>query len=245
MEIIINNVTFTLLPLNSIRRKAFVENILSNYNYEQPSFDAFMEETRKILEEKHKIIFSLDQVKKNFLKSFNQKIIDTIWLFIHKNDKIILKTKDNIVINSDQIVNFIENYSNKVKEYVSYVKNNSNNKEESEDIIVIYSYLSKCYGWTFEQIEEMDELQLLKAIEQAIISNKTDSVNQVNLQSLSGAFVSGNKKAKSQIDKMNRDLNIEVNMKKLLKVNPNLKAKTELTREQLQKIMEAQDVRRS
>jgi hypothetical protein len=88
---------------------------------------------------------------------------------------------------------------------------------------------------------EMDELQLLKALEEAIQLKKSEQIEQINSNALAGAYASGSKKAKNEIDKLNRKLSSDRNLKKLIKSNPKLEMKNELTREQLQKIMDADE----
>ena len=239
MELIINKSTYTLKSVNSERRQLFVDKVLSNYNYQSASFEDFMIATKDVLEKDHNIKMSLPQVKINFFKQYGHNVLICIWSFLTPEDKKELKTIENLDISQDEIKKFIESVSAKIVEYVKFVKSNSASGSK-EDLEVIYSYLSKAYGWTFDYIREMDELDLMKAIDQAIVLNKKENLDQINSQALAGAYAGGSKKAKSQIDKMNKSLVTELNIKQLKKTNPNLEMKNELTREQIQAIMDVE-----
>jgi len=70
------------------------------------------------------------------------------------------------------------------------------------------------------------------------LNDKKDNINNINSQALANAYASGSKKAKSQIDTLSRKLTTEINVKKLLKTNPNMEVSHEITREQMAKLME-------
>ena len=236
MEIIINKSTYTLKAVNSTRRQFFVDNVLSNYNYQAADFDTFLEETQKVLKEKHGKNLSLEEVSKQFFKQYNSNLFASIWSFLNPEDKKELKLLGNIDVTKQELTSFIEWVSSKIKAYANYAKKSEGGKEDPE---VVYSYLSRCYGWTFDHIRDMDELELLKAIENAVLITKRENVVSINNQSLAGAYVSGNKKAKNQIDQINRELTSKTDMETIKKVNPGMKAST--SRDQIRKIMGAQN----
>lgn len=237
MELFINNTTYTLRTLNAERRQLFVDKVLVNYNFQAKNFDEFAELVRIELEKTHNLKMTVVQVKNNFFKNHLKNIKDVIWEFLKAEDKKDIGKAENIEIEVEDAKKFIEFICEKIRIYADYVKVN-NSRAEKEDIHTIYSYLSRTYGWTFEEIKEMDELELTKAIEQAVILNKKENVDQINSVALAGAYAGGNKKAKSQIDKINKSLTTEINVRKLKRTNPELKMKNELTREQIQKIMD-------
>ena len=239
MELVVNKTTLQLKEINTERRHFFVVNVLSNYNHNEENFDVFIEKTKQELEKTHNIKLSNEKVKEKFFTQFNEKLQTTIWLFLKEEDKKTIGTIENLDVEQDQIQKFIEFGCIKIKEYSDYVKVVSGKQTPtSEDIYAIYSYLSKSYGWTFDYIKDMDELQLVKALEQAILNDKKENVNNINNQALAASYASGNKKAKSQVDSLFRKLSTEINVKNLMKTNPDLQVKNELTREQMQKIME-------
>lgn len=236
MEILINKSTYTLKSVNSSRRQFFVEKILSNYNYQAEDFDSFLKDIQKSLKENHNQDLTIEEVGKQFFKQYNSNVFASIWDFLTARDKKELKTIDNLDISKGELKKFIEYVSNKIRVYAAYVKS-SKNEGVKEDPEVIYAYLSRCYGWTFQYIKEMDELELMKAIENAIVINKRENANNINAQSLAGAYIAGNKKAKNQIDQINREVSAKSDMEAIKKANPGMKAAT--SRDQIRKIMEA------
>jgi len=241
MELIINKATYTLKEMNAPRRQFFVDNVLSHYNYEAKDFDSFIKLIQDELLNKYQITKSILQVKQDFFKQFSLKLHLTIWQFLNPRDKKELKTADNLDIEQVELQKFIETNCAKIKEYSEYVKTIPSDGIV-EDINAIYSYIASTYGWSLNDIKEMDELELLYCLEQAIILNKKKNIEDVNIQSLAGSYVSGSKKAKSQIDKMSSQLKNEILEKQLQKNNPTLQMKNELTKEQLRQIMEGKDV---
>ena len=208
MELIINNATYTLKPLNAERRKVFVNEVLSFYNYEEESFKSFMIKTQEIVQEKYGKKMTLKKVEEEFFKGYSRNVLNSIWSFLYKGDKSILKTSLNLSVEKEELQKFIEYVCNKIKEFTVYIKDKHNGGTK-EDIFKTYSYLSRTFGWTFEEIQEMDELELLKAIENAVLINERESVSHVNLQTLSGAYVAGSKEARTQISTMNNSLKVK------------------------------------
>ena len=238
MELIINDSTYTLKSVNAERRIIFVEKVLSIYNYQSKNFESFLKETQKILKEKYKLDMSLEKVESNFFKNYSQSVHYSIWTFLTPEDKKQLKNINNLDISQNEIQKFIEYICNKIKEYSSYIKKN-HKKTADEDIHSVYSYLSRAYGWTFDQIKEMDELELMKAIENAVDILEKENASNINSHALASAYGSGNKKAKTQIDSINRRLSMKNKMKNANNVEP--KDNTTLSREDIKKIMEAEN----
>lgn len=234
MELILNNKTYTLRNINSERRQFFVNHILPNYQIENE--DEFFSEIQKSLQTNHKIEKPLDQIKKDFFKQFGKILNQSIWMFLFPEDKKELGIVENINVSKDESVKFINWLCNFIKKYTSYVGSTSS-KSKSEDIETILSFVSSIYGWTFDEMKEMDELELLKAVEQAIEIKKKNQIEQINSNALAGAYASGSKKAKTEIDKLNRNLNKENQIREIKKVNPEFKMKNELSRDQLEKLM--------
>lgn len=235
MELIINNITYTLKSINSERRIIFVNKILSFYNYKSNNFESFLKETQEILKNKYKLDMTLPKVKSNFFKHYSESIYYCIWNFLSSEDKKELKNINNLDISQNEIKKFIEYVCNKIKEYDSYVKKN-HKKTSSEDIYSVYSYLSRIYGWTFDEIKEMDELELMKSIENAVDILEKENASNINSHALAAAYGSGNKKAKSQIDSINKKVSIKNKIKNANNIEP--KDNTTLSRNDIEKIME-------
>lgn len=237
MELIINGSTYTLRSVNSERRNIFVQKVLSIYDYRSANFDAFLKDTQKVLKEKHKLDMTLDQVKSNFFKHYSIGLHTSIWSFLSSEDKKSLKTIDNLKIHENELKKFIEYVCKKIREYSSYVKTN-HNKGTSEDIHSVYSYLSRVYGWTFDEIKEMDELELMKAIENATQIIERENASNINANALAAAYGTGSKKAKSQIDSINRKISTKSKMRTAGNVTPK---EDSISREDIKRMMEARN----
>jgi hypothetical protein len=179
MEIIINNTTFTLKSVNAKRRAFFIENVLSFYNYQASNFEEYLLQSQKYLKENHKKDYSIEQLRHNFFKLYSENLHICIWNFLSAENKQSLKKIDNLDISANELKKFIEYVSLKIKEYSIYVKNTKSDGVP-ENLHTIYSYIARVYGWTFVQIEEMDELELLKALENAIKIMEKENVNNIN-----------------------------------------------------------------
>lgn len=240
MELVINKKTYVLRELNSSRRQFFVNYIFPFYNYSPEGLEKHFQEIQNHLSEKFKIKKSLDQVKKDFFKEFGQSLNLAIWIFLKDEDKKEIGIAQNLNVDKVEIEKLINWVSTKIKAYSEHVSG-SKSVNKSEDIEAIYCYLAATYGWTFEQMKEMDELQLLKSIEEAIDINRRNQVDGINSMALATAYGSGSKRAKTEIDKINKKVKTDLQMKEFKKVNPTFEMKNELTREQLQKIMDKEN----
>ena len=193
MELILNDRTYVLKNVNSERRFWVLKNILS------------------LLEGK---------VEGNieFRLSLKKKVQEGIWLFLKPEDKKELGTVKDLKVKESTCLIFIQHVSEKIKQYCEYVKKESFGKRsncQNEDLESIYAFLAKQNSWTKEYIREMDELDLLKSIKEAIKLKKRNVREKINHESLVAAFASGSKQAKRSIDKMNLDAQREEFYKKI------------------------------
>jgi len=125
MELVINNVTYTLREMNGKRRHSFVRDVLTNYNFQSENFSDFLIETQKKLKENHGLQMTVEQVQKSFFKEFDSKIMGSIWEFLNAEDKKEIGTIDKLEVDKEQIKKFIEFNCAKIKEYTEYTKGNS------------------------------------------------------------------------------------------------------------------------
>ncbi len=230
MELIINDKVCELKGLNQERKAFFISRVLSFYNYEADSFQDHIQKTQEYLKKVHKIKMKLIDVEKAFIKDYQKSVKDSIWTFLKPSDKIILKSTKHISITAEQIKLFIENICNKIKELSSYINEKKGNTTK-EDTIFVYSYISRFYGWTIEQIKDMDELEMMKSLEYAIELSERENVNKINSQALAGAYVGGSKEAKTQIDSLNRKT------KRKQKIDPKNLQDNSLSFSEIEKIM--------
>lgn len=235
MEIIINGKSCELKLVNAERRIFFANNVLSIYNYEAANFNDFLKETQKILNDTHKLKMSIEDVEKNFFKHYTSSVINSLWTFLNPDDKSFLKQKNNIKLEESEIKKFIEWCCSKIKGYAAYVNKNSGG---SQDAYEVYSYLARVYGWSFEQIKEMDELELSKAIENAVEISERENVTSINSQALAGAYAGGSKKAKTQIDSINKKITTKTTTAKASQFKED-----NISRDDIRKIMEARNGR--
>ena len=187
MELKINRTTYTLKNLNADRRQFFVKNVLGLHN------KIYSEDTPK-------------KEKNNLIKEQAENVLKLVWMFIDPIDKKDLKDKHLMRIESEDYSYFLKRLNQKLEEYSNYLKTEAPQEQSvSQDITEVYAFLSKQFGWTFDYMKEMDELELLKAIKQAIKIQKTDQLNRINNNALVAAFGAGSKKAKRAIDDINNE----------------------------------------
>jgi len=186
MELKINKITYTLKNLNAERRAFYLKEVVSQ----------------------NSIIHNKDcsqEEKNNAVAKQAQSIIDLIWLFLYSDDKKELKDKSNLKMEVCDYVSFLKNLDEKIKAYSDYINSQPDEGGVASSVEEVYSFLSKQYGWTFDYIREMEELDLLKALNHAIKLHKKENVNNVNVGALTSAFGAGNKKAKKIIDDLNNE----------------------------------------
>ena len=188
MEIIINKKTYTLKPINFDRRVLFSECVLPYYNNNNMTIEQYTK--------------------------FEKNIYSVLWEFLKDEDKKELGIKENLnkkgVIDISELGKFINWISERIKEYCAFIKiNNGDNDSSTEKTETIFAFLSKHYGWTFDYMQEMDELDFLKALKEACELSKRESIDKVNIGALVGAFSSGSKQAKRKIDDINREARME------------------------------------
>lgn len=236
MEIVINKKTYQLKNVNAPRKHFFATYILPNYNYQKNNFEEFLLEIQKELVKNHKINQSIEQIRYNFFRELSKNLNKSIWMFLDSEAKKEIGIESNLDVSKQEMIKFIEWVCEKIRKYAEYVGPQSN-KSKGEDVEVIYSFLAKEYGWSLDEMKEMDELEVLKALEQAIELKKRDQADNINSAALAGAYAGGSKKAKTEIDKINRNLVRDKGIKNLIKNNPNLEIKNELSREQLQQLI--------
>ena len=191
MELKINKTIYTLRNFNTERRVFFIQNVL-NLHYKIYSKETPQAE------------------KNNLIKNQAGSIQDLVWMFLFPQEKKELRDKSLMKIEVEDYTLFLKALNEKLKEYSDYVKAESHNEGGvKQDISEVYAFLSKEFSWTFEHIREMDELELLKAIKEAIRIKRTNRINQINNNVLVAAFSAGSKKAKRAIDDINNEVKQE------------------------------------
>ena len=237
MEILLNkDIYCELKDFNSQRRQFFVENILSFFDPSiSKDFDNFIEQTKNLLKKDYGLDLTTEEVTSKVFKDFSDKVNAAIWSFLKTEDKRLIKKPENIEVTEEEAGRFINWGSEKIIEYTALVKKHSK-ESKKEDVANIYAYLARKFGWTFEHMREMDEIDLIKALERAIEQERREFAQSANSTALATAFVKGSKEAKAQLDKINKELS------KKNTDGDGAKPVNNLTRAQIMKIMmEEQD----
>lgn len=216
MELKINKITYTLKNLNAERRFFFVKKILSVHSKIH----------HKDTPEKEKSKLTIEQA---------QSVVDLVWMFLHPQDKKELRDASLMKIEAIDYGNFLKILSKKLEDYSAYIKTQSPNQDDRpQDINQVYAFLAKEFSWTFEFIQEMDELELLKAINEAINLKKISGISQINNNALVAAFGAGSKSAKKAIDDMNKEVKRE-EMLEQMKQQPAKRKTAFLTDEEMRR----------
>lgn len=184
MEIVINKKTYILKPINQYRRELFSNCVLPFYNNNEMTKEQYIE--------------------------FDKNIHFVLWEFLKDEDKKQIGIKEDLEAEVSQLGKFINWINKSITNYIEYIKLNSDEENAvTQKVETVFAFLSQQFGWTFEYMQEMDELTLLKALKEACELHKKDSINKVNLGALVGAFSAGNKQAKRKIDEMNREARLD------------------------------------
>lgn len=235
MELLINDTLRELKSINSKRRSLFVQNVLSFFPPEGVTEEQHKKKVAEEFRKKQEI--SDDEFEFEFFKSFGEALNASIWSFLRSEDKKEIKKPENLDVSKEENTKFIAWLSKHIEVYAKYVKAACGLMAgEKEDIDVIFAFLAKTYSWTFDQMREMNELDLFKAIEQAVALQERENLERINAGALTAAFASGSKPAKNQIDQMNRRQQMNQWLRKEKSTNPDLRAKTNLSPEQMANI---------
>lgn len=214
MYIIIKGRTHRLKEFNAERRHLFAVNILSNYG--NGSFDNHIRRLQEEIEKVYKIKISAERAKRDFFKQFDILIYKTIWEFLKDEDKKEIGIIENLEVDELEKVKFIEFYSNKVKELTDL----GGEVGEKVDVLTVQTFVAKHLGRSIEEIAEMDEMLLVKLVEEIVNLLKQERIDQVNLQALAVAHAQGNKSAKNQIKKLTDEAKRVNTSKKMKDIKP-------------------------
>ena len=184
MEIVINKKTYILKPVNQYRRELFQKFVLPFYG--------------------------LGSLGKKEKATFSSNLLFILWEFIKDEDKRQIGTIEKVKIKQVQVNKFVDWVNNAIVEYNKYIQlKNQEEEGKTEKIETVFAFLSRQYGWTFEYMQEMDELTLLKALNEACELANKERVDKINTGALIGAFSSGSKQAKRKIDEINREAKVK------------------------------------
>ncbi len=87
----------------------------------------------------------------------------------------------------------------------------------------------------------MDELQLVKAIENSVKINEREAAAKINIHALAASYARGGKKAKQQIDKINKKIDREVKGRQAKAAMINATPEETITEAEIIKIMGPRD----
>jgi hypothetical protein len=205
MDLLINDTLCELKPVNTARRLFFTQNVLSFFPPEGTSLEDHQKAIKDNLKEQGK---EVENFQEEFYKSFDDGIKGTIWHFLAIEDKKAIKRPEKLDIPQDQKTKFINWVNGKIEQYCEYVKLSVTDGGKKAHIDEIKAFIAKTYGWTFEKIEEMDELQFFKTLEQAILLKQQEHYENVNANALAAAFGSGSKPAKQALNKIGSDMRL-------------------------------------
>lgn len=233
MELFLNGTTYTLKQINAERCKLFVD-CMTQFSHISDLSDESLVDVQIELVKKHNKRMKIAEIRKKYLTEYKNAVISLIWNFIKPDDKKTLKSSLNVKIADEEILKFVESVSADVKFYANYVKSKGKTGKNL-DKCEIYAHLSRFYGWSFEECDEMSQIELAKALENSLSLYHKENVNEINLHALVGAYSQGSKKALAQINKMNA----EAKRKDITKNASQFKDNT-LSRETLEKLMKQQ-----
>jgi hypothetical protein len=231
MYIIIDKKTYKLKPFNVERRQLFVSNILSNYN--GSSFDSQITSIQEEIKKVYGVQISKEKASKDFFKEFDKLIYTTVWCFLLDEDKKEIGIIENLKIEQEEKIKFIEHYSKKVKELTSLAESGG----EKVDQLTIHTFIAKHLGRSVEEVAEMDEIMVIKIIKEIADFLQQERIDNINSNALAVAYANGNKSAKTQINKLQSEIKRNKSYKKYKNARPEqMKPTTNFSLDELRRL---------
>lgn len=224
MEVIINDKTFTLLPLNKERRDLFCQIVcnppkLSEKN--QKKYLYALQQNEKINWFK-KIFQPKTYVKeKRWLKSYikrkeqeitkpmqdyAQGVLKTLWAFLKADDKKEIGTIDKLNIKNEDLERWQKEVVAEIERTIKYFaeKKEDIKTTNEKDTVEAFLILS---GHSREDVRNMNPIDLYEAIEGAKLDKERARVVALNDRALANTYAKGSRDSLNAIKRINNDFN--------------------------------------
>jgi len=222
MEVIINDKTFTLLPLNKERRDLFCQIICNPPKIDEKNQKRYIYALQQN-EEKNwfKKIFqpkTYDKEKrwlKNYIKrkeeeiakpikEYAQGVLKTLWAFLKADDKKEIGTIAKLNIKNEDLEKWQKEVVAEIEKTIKYFAEKEENISTTNQKDTVEAFLVR-NGYNREEVRNMNSIDLFEAIDGAMLENERARVVALNDRALAGAYAKGSRDSLSAIKRINND----------------------------------------
>ena len=222
MEVIINDKTFTLLPLNKERRDLFCQIVcnpprLSEKN--QKKYIYALQQNEKInwfkkifqpktyAKEKRWLKNYIKRKEKEIaqpMKEYAQGVLKTLWAFLKADDKKEIGTIAKLNIKNEDLEKWQKEVVAEIEKTIKYFAEKEENISTTNQKDTVEAFLVR-NGYNREEIRNMNSIDIFEAIDGAMLENERARVVALNDRALAGAYAKGNKDSLNAIKRINND----------------------------------------
>ncbi len=224
MEVIINEKTFTLLPLNKERRDLFCQIVCNppkldeknqkRYLYalqqnEQKNWFKKIFQPKTYAKEKRWLKSYIRKKEKEIakpMKEYAQGVLKTLWAFLKADDKKEIGTIAKLNIKNEDLEKWQKEVVAEIEKTIKYFAEKEENISTTNQKDTIEAFLVR-NGYNREEIRNMNSIDLFEAIDGAMLESERARVVALNDRALAGAYARGSKDSLNAIKRINNDLN--------------------------------------
>jgi len=223
MEVIINDKTFTLLPLNRERRDLFCQIICNppklldeknqkRYLYalqqnEQKNWFKKIFQPKTYAKEKRWLKNYIKRKEKEIvepMQEYAQGILKTLWAFLKAEDKKEIGTIDKLNIKNEDLEKWQKEVVAEIEKTIKYFadKKEDIRTTKEKDTVEAFLILS---GHNREDVRNMSPIDLYEAIEGAKLDKERARVVALNDRALANTYARGSRDSLNAIKRINND----------------------------------------
>lgn len=224
MEVIINDKTFTLLPLNKERRDLFCQIICNPPKLDEKNQKRYLyalqqnEKTnwfkkifkpKKFQKEKRWLQNYIKRKEKEIvepMQEYAQGVLKTLWAFLKADDKKEIGTIDKLNIKNEDLEKWQKEVVAEIEKTIKYFAEKEENIATTNQKDTVEAFLVR-NGYNREEVRNMNSIDLFEAIDGAILENERARVVALNDRALAGAYARGSKDSLHAIKRINNDFN--------------------------------------
>jgi len=222
MEVIINDKTFTLLPLNKERRDLFCQIVCDPPKLDEKNQKRYIYALQQN-EEKNwfKKIFqpkTYDKEKrwlKNYIKrkeeeiakpikEYAQGVLKTLWAFLKADDKKEIGTIAKLNIKNEDLEKWQKEVVAEIEKTIKYFSEKEENIATTNQRETVEAFLVR-NGYNRKDVRNMNSIDLFEAIDGARLENERARVEALNDRALASTHAKGNRDSLNAIRRINND----------------------------------------
>ena len=222
MEVIINDKTFTLLPLNKERRDLFCQIICNPPKIDEKNQKRYIYALQQNEEKnwfkkifKPKTYTKEKRWLKNYIKrkeeeiakpmkEYAQGVLKTLWAFLKAEDKKEIGTIAKLNIKNKDLEKWQKEVVSEIEKTIKYFAEKEENIATTNQKDTVEAFLVR-NGYNREEVRNMNSIDLFEAIDGAMLENERARVVALNDRALAGAYAKGSRDSLNAIKRINND----------------------------------------